>query len=79
MRRRNGLNITAFSQQSPSFNGTIQINSPGIDPSKGLVELPVNVVDSSTQIAASCNGGGKLAKGKFTVSGRGGIPSNPTE
>jgi filamentous hemagglutinin family protein len=71
--------ITAFSQQSPSFNGTVEINSPDVDPSKGLVELPVNVVDASTQIAASCNGGGKLAKGKFTVTGRGGIPSNPIE
>lgn len=71
--------ITAFSQQSPSLNGTVEINSPDVDPSKGLVDLPVNVVDASTQIAASCNGGGELAKGKFTVTGRGGIPSSPIE
>ncbi|WGV26095.1 filamentous hemagglutinin N-terminal domain-containing protein [Halotia branconii] len=70
--------ITAFSG-NPSLNGIIQINSLDVDPSKGLVELPVNVVDNSTQVAAGCNGGGKLAKGKFTVSGRGGIPSNPIE
>ncbi|MBD2504856.1 two-partner secretion domain-containing protein [Anabaena azotica] len=70
--------ITAFSQQNPSLNGTVQINSPDVDPSQGLVELPVNVVDTSRQIVATCNSG-RLAKNKFTVTGRGGIPSNPTE
>ncbi len=54
--------ITAFSQQNPSLNGIIQINSPDADPSKGLVELPVNLVDASQQIAASCSSGGKNRK-----------------
>ena len=70
--------ITAFSQQNPSLNGTVQINSPDVDPSQGLVELPINVLDTSRQIVASCNSE-KLATNKFTVTGRGGIPSNPTE
>ncbi|MEH2356846.1 filamentous hemagglutinin N-terminal domain-containing protein [Nostoc sp.] len=71
--------ITAFSQQNPSLNGTIQINSPDADPSKGLVELPVNLVDASQQIAASCSSGGKIARNSFITTGRGGLVADPTE
>ncbi|MHC5720947.1 MAG: filamentous hemagglutinin N-terminal domain-containing protein, partial [Nostoc sp.] len=44
--------ITAFSQQNPLLSGTVQINSPDVDPSKTLVQLPVNLVDASQQIVA---------------------------
>ncbi|MFN6540713.1 MAG: filamentous hemagglutinin N-terminal domain-containing protein [Nostoc sp. EkiNYC01] len=71
--------ITSFSQQNPSLNGTIQINSPDADPSKGLAELPVNAVDASQQVAAECNASGKPSRSSFTVMGRGGVPSNPVE
>ncbi|MBN3889863.1 MULTISPECIES: two-partner secretion domain-containing protein [unclassified Nostoc] len=71
--------ITAFSQQNPSLNGTVQINSPDTDPSKGLVELPVNLVDASQQIAASCSSGGKIARNSFITTGRGGLVADPTE
>ncbi|MEH2156051.1 filamentous hemagglutinin N-terminal domain-containing protein [Nostoc sp.] len=71
--------ITAFSQQNPSLSGTVQINSPDADPSKGLVELPVNLVDASQQIAAGCNSGGKIAGSSFIATGRGGLASDPTE
>ncbi|MEH2202896.1 MAG: filamentous hemagglutinin N-terminal domain-containing protein [Nostoc sp.] len=71
--------ITAFSQQNPSLNGTVQINSPDADPSKGLVELPVNLVDASQQIAASCSSGGKIARNSFITTGRGGLVADPTE
>ncbi|MBN3926339.1 filamentous hemagglutinin N-terminal domain-containing protein [Nostoc sp. NMS4] len=71
--------ITAFSQQNPSLNGTVQINSPDADPSKGLVELPVNLVDASRQIAASCNSGGKIGRSSFIQTGRGGLVADPTE
>ncbi|MBD2648680.1 filamentous hemagglutinin N-terminal domain-containing protein [Nostoc foliaceum] len=71
--------ITAFSQQNPSLNGTVQINSPDADPSKGLVELPVNLVDTSQQIAAGCNSGGKIARSSFIATGRGGLAPDPTE
>ncbi|WP_375476252.1 filamentous hemagglutinin N-terminal domain-containing protein [uncultured Nostoc sp.] len=71
--------ITAFSQQNPSLNGTVQINSPDADPSKGLVELPVNLVDASQQIAASCSSGGKIARSSFITTGRGGLVADPTE
>jgi filamentous hemagglutinin family protein len=71
--------ITAFSQQNPLLDGTVQINSPDVDPSKGLAELPVNLVNASQQIAADCNAGGKISRNSFTVVGRGGVPSNPVE
>ncbi|WP_341528253.1 filamentous hemagglutinin N-terminal domain-containing protein [Nostoc sp. UHCC 0302] len=71
--------ITAFSQQNPSLSGTIQINSPDVDPSKGLVELPVNVVDASQQIVTACNAEGKMTRASFIITGRGGIASNPVE
>ncbi|MHC5596800.1 MAG: two-partner secretion domain-containing protein, partial [Nostoc sp.] len=70
--------ITAFSQQNPSLSGTVQINSPDADPSKGLVELPVNLVDPSQQIVAGCNSGGKIARSSFIATGRGGIQADPT-
>ncbi|MEH2123626.1 two-partner secretion domain-containing protein [Nostoc sp.] len=71
--------ITAFSQQNPSLNGTVQINSPDADPSKGLVELPVNLVDASQQIVASCSTGGKIARSSFITTGRGGLVADPTQ
>ncbi|MCC5649797.1 filamentous hemagglutinin N-terminal domain-containing protein [Nostoc sp. XA013] len=71
--------ITAFSQQNPTLNGTVQINSPDADPSKGLVELPVNLVDASQQIAADCDSGGKIARSSFIATGRGGIVADPTQ
>ncbi|MFN6497894.1 MAG: filamentous hemagglutinin N-terminal domain-containing protein [Nostoc sp. DedQUE01] len=71
--------ITAFSQQNPSLGGTVQINSPDVDPSKGLVELPANLVDASQQIAAGCGSGGTAARSSFTNTGRGGTLADPTQ
>jgi large exoprotein involved in heme utilization and adhesion len=41
-----------------------------------LTALPVNPVDSSQQIARGCTSD---QGGSFVVTGRGGIPSNPTQ
>lgn len=71
--------ITAFSQQNPTLDGTVQINSPDADPSKGLVELPVNLIDASRQIVASCSTGGKIARSSFITTGRGGLVADPTQ
>ncbi|MEH2026928.1 two-partner secretion domain-containing protein [Nostoc sp.] len=71
--------ITAFSRQNPSLDGTVQINSPDADPSKGLVELPVNLVDASQQIVADCNSGRKIGRSSFITTGRGGVVADPTE
>jgi large exoprotein involved in heme utilization and adhesion len=72
--------ITATSELGPQFNGVVQLNTPDIDPSRGLANLPTEVVDASNQIAQTCGAGGREAgKNKFIVTGRRGMPSNPYE
>ena len=62
---------------SPEFSGTVQINTLGIDPTQGLVNLPVIPVD--TKVAQGCYAGGSQAQSEFTITGRGGLPPNPGE
>jgi filamentous hemagglutinin family protein len=71
--------ITASSDLG--VQGTIAINTPDIDPSRGLTELPDAPVDASNQIAQACPTSGNIAEalGEFIVTGRGGLPANPTE
>ncbi|WP_084386928.1 beta strand repeat-containing protein, partial [Anabaena sp. CA = ATCC 33047] len=71
--------ITAFSQQNPSLSGTVKINTPDVDPSKSLVELPTSPVDASEQISSSCNFGINTKISSFVVTGRGGITPSPTD
>ena len=69
--------ITAFSQQNPQLNGTVQVNTPDVDPNRGLTQLPINLVDASSQIDNSCSPGNKQRASSFTITGRGGLPPNP--
>ncbi|MBW4563466.1 MAG: S-layer family protein [Mojavia pulchra JT2-VF2] len=69
--------ITAFSQQNPLLSGTVQIITPDVDPSRGLVELPANLVDASQQIITACKPGGKFTRASFVTTGRGGIAPSP--
>lgn len=66
--------ITASSQFG--VNGTVLVNTIAVDPSSGLVELPINLVDSTQQIAAGCAG---VGDSQFVITGRGGIPEDPTQ
>ncbi len=66
--------ITASSEFS--VNGNVQINNIGIDPNSGLGTLPANLTDSSNQIAQGCTSNHSSS---FVVTGRGGLPTNPTE
>ncbi|MCA1993116.1 MAG: S-layer family protein, partial [Coleofasciculus sp. S288] len=68
--------ITATSDRDPQFNGIVDIDIQGIDPSQGLVQLPDNVIDPSQQIATGCpaNQGNY-----FALTGRGGLPAAPTQ
>jgi large exoprotein involved in heme utilization and adhesion len=69
--------ITATSNLGPDFSGNVQIKTPDIDPSQGLVELPDNLTDPTSQIAQNpCQKG---AGSSFTVTGRGGLPSSPND
>ena len=64
--------ITASSQFN--INGTVQVSNVGVDPNAGLVNLPVELVDPSQQIAQSCV---TPQSSSFVISGRGGIHENP--
>ncbi|MEH1830591.1 MAG: S-layer family protein [Nostoc sp.] len=66
--------ITASSQFGVS--GTVQVNTIGVDPNSGLVELPANVIDPSQQIATGC---GDSEGSSFVATGRGGVPQNPNQ
>jgi large exoprotein involved in heme utilization and adhesion len=72
--------ITASSELGSQFNGLVELNTPDIDPSRGLANLPVEVVDASNQIDQTCAAGrGEAGKNEFIIIGRGGLPSNPYE
>ena len=64
--------ITASSQFN--INGTVQVSNVGVDPNAGLVNLPVELVDPSQQIAQSC---ATQQGSSFVISGRGGMHENP--
>ncbi|GET42647.1 two-partner secretion domain-containing protein [Microseira wollei] len=69
--------LTAISQTSPQLSGEVAIQLQGIDPSKGLVELPTELVDVAQLIKQNlCT----AAQGsEFTITGRGGLPTPPNE
>jgi filamentous hemagglutinin family protein len=68
--------ITATSELGPEFSGVVDIVIQGIDPSQGLVDFPENFTDTSTLIAIGC----AADEGNyFALTGRGGLPANPTQ
>jgi filamentous hemagglutinin family protein len=72
--------ITASSDLG--IDGTVQINTPGIDPNRGLVSLPENIVDASGLVSQRCSttaASRENRQSEFIVTGRGGLPSNPSE
>ncbi|MEH2180627.1 two-partner secretion domain-containing protein [Nostoc sp.] len=66
--------ITASSEFGTQ--GTVELNTPDIDPNSGLTELPTTPVD--TKIAQGCYSPG-YAQNRFVIVGRGGLPPNPKD
>ncbi|MEH2411452.1 two-partner secretion domain-containing protein [Nostoc sp.] len=66
--------ITASSKFG--IQGTVELNTPDIDPNSGLVELPTIPVD--TKLAQGCYSPGS-AQNRFVITGRGGLPPNPKD
>ncbi len=60
-------------------SGTVTINTPDVDPSRGLIQLPSNLVDASQQIAQGCTPRRGQNASRFIATGRGGLPQNPNE
>jgi filamentous hemagglutinin family protein len=69
--------ITASSQFG--LSGSVTLNLLNLDPSRGLVALPVNLVDPARQMTQACQPGSQQASGSFVVLGQGGLPSNPMQ
>ncbi|MEH2463012.1 two-partner secretion domain-containing protein [Nostoc sp.] len=69
--------ITASSELGVS--GEVSINSPDTDPSRGLIQLPSNLVDASQQIAQGCTPRRRQNASSFIATGRGGLPQSPNE
>jgi filamentous hemagglutinin family protein len=69
--------ITASSR----FNtqGTVNINTPDVDPSRGLTTLPAVPVDVEGLVDRSCRADVEQKESQFVVTGRGGLPPNPNE
>ncbi|NEU75637.1 filamentous hemagglutinin N-terminal domain-containing protein [Hassallia byssoidea VB512170] len=71
--------ITAISQDNPNLNGQVNINTPDIDPSRGLIALPAVVVNSPGLVASNCNAFIGKKGSEFTITGRGGLPLSPDD
>ena len=68
--------ITASSQFG--ISGTVTLNTPDVDPSRGLVQLTGAFVDLQ-QVDQRCSPEGSQRSSSFVVTGRGGLPSTPFE
>ena len=59
------------------LQGDFSLNTPENEPSRGLIELPENVVNPEDLISQNaCKQGGQS---KFTLTGRGGLPATPEQ
>ncbi|MBP5975983.1 S-layer family protein [Brasilonema sp. CT11] len=78
-RKSTPINTTNDIDASSPFGsqGTVIINTLEIDPSRGLFELSENVIDPAQQIAQNpcIKGFGST----FTITGRGGLPTDPNK
>ncbi len=70
-------NINASSKAGPQLNGTVEINTPDVDPSRGLVNLPITPID--TKVSQVCQPSVGKNQSSFIITGRGGLPPNPRE
>ncbi|MGM3309149.1 two-partner secretion domain-containing protein [Anabaena sp. WFMT] len=66
---------------SPELSGKVQINELSVDPSQGLINLSTNLIDTDNEVDQECASGSKFASrdNKFTIVGRGGLPSSPDD
>ncbi|BAU10215.1 hypothetical protein LEP3755_06960 [Leptolyngbya sp. NIES-3755] len=66
--------ITATSEIG--IDGTVQVNTIGVNPNSGLIQLPIDPTDSTQQIAEGCTAN---QNSRFIITGRGGVPSDPSQ
>jgi large exoprotein involved in heme utilization and adhesion len=75
--------LTPFSDITASstfgVSGVVAINTLGLDPSGGLVQLPTGLVDPSNKVDQRCAPKGAGRASTFTATGTGGIATSPTD
>jgi filamentous hemagglutinin family protein len=59
--------------------GTVEINTPDVDPAAGLIELSGSVIDVTALVGKDLCSPEILANSSFTITGRGGIPPTPMD
>jgi filamentous hemagglutinin family protein len=69
----NSNDISASSEFSSP--GTVQINNSAVDPTQGIISLPMEPNDPSKQIARGCG----ETETELAITGRGGLPPRPDE
>ncbi|MBW4669539.1 MAG: filamentous hemagglutinin N-terminal domain-containing protein [Cyanomargarita calcarea GSE-NOS-MK-12-04C] len=69
--------ITAISQTSPTLSGKVNINTPNLNITQGLIELPTEL--GEPKLAQGCQTGVPQNQSQFIITGRGGLPPNPRE
>jgi filamentous hemagglutinin family protein len=69
--------ITVSSQFAQS--GTFTLNGLDINPQNELINAPTQVIDTENLIARTCGTGGALNRGEFTITGRGGLPTDTSQ
>ena len=72
----NGTNDIDASSEFGS-DGTVAIDQPDVDPSRGLNVAPPDFVDASRLVAQGCQSEGAIASGRLVITGRGGIALAP--
>jgi filamentous hemagglutinin family protein len=69
--------ITASSQFG--LAGNVEINTPDVDPSRDLIQLPTQPIDVRGLVGQVCQADAGLNQSSFVVTGRGGLPPKPNE
>jgi filamentous hemagglutinin family protein len=67
--------ITASSALGPAFSGTVEIQTPQVDPTDGLTKLPESP-SAENQIVAACE---RINSNAFVATGRGGLPEGASQ
>jgi len=69
--------ITASSEFG--LDGDVEINTPDVDPSRDLNQLPTQPIDVRGLVGQVCQADAGLNQSSFVVTGRGGLPPKPSE
>ncbi|MBW4605594.1 MAG: filamentous hemagglutinin N-terminal domain-containing protein [Calothrix sp. FI2-JRJ7] len=69
--------ITAISQENPTLNGIVNINTLDNSINRTIINLPTQLVEQ--KVAQSCSSNIVRGESQFVVTGRGGLPISPRD